>query len=89
MISGMMGKLQWEVFVLLQNDPKPKLSPVPVLRCTSPDCKAWVREEMATGKDMSCPLCKGAMIRSFKHLPELITKIKRQKKKDGNESITH
>jgi hypothetical protein len=34
-----------------------------------------VREEMAGSDSPACPICKGAMIRSIKHLPKLVKKI--------------
>lgn len=47
---------------------KPEVAPVPIWRCRNSECKAWVREEMAMSPSPDCPLCKGEMIRSFKHL---------------------
>ncbi|MFC0216485.1 cold-inducible protein YdjO-related protein [Paenibacillus chartarius] len=60
---------------------KPELAPVPIWRCRRQDCKAWVREELASSSQPSCPICKGEMIRSMKHLPKLVKKHKAQKKK--------
>jgi hypothetical protein len=59
---------------------KPDLAPVPIWRCTSKDCKAWVREEMAASASPLCPLCSTGMIRSYKHLPKLAKKAKAPKK---------
>jgi hypothetical protein len=67
---------------------KPKLSPVPVWRCKNSDCKAWVREELARGPSPSCPLCNGSMMRSMKHLPELVKKYKKEKKDASETSAT-
>jgi hypothetical protein len=66
-------------------DANAKLAPVKVWRCKNTECKAWIRDELTTGTDPTCPLCKGPMIRSIKHLPELINKIKRQKKEKVSE----
>ena len=66
-------------------DSNAKLTPVEVWRCKSPECKAWIRNELTAGPNPACPLCKGPMIRSIKHLPELINKVKRQKKEKTSE----
>lgn len=64
-----------EVFILLQTDIiKPEVAPVPVWRCRNSECKAWVREELASPPSPNCPLCKGTMIRGIKHLPQLVKK---------------
>jgi len=47
---------------------KPQLEATPIYRCKDPGCKAWVREEFLPG-DKACPLCKGPMLKSIKHLP--------------------
>ncbi|WP_438445299.1 cold-inducible protein YdjO-related protein [Gorillibacterium sp. sgz5001074] len=63
------------------NDPaKPATAPVPIWRCTKAECKAWIREELAGEKPL-CPICKGSMIRSMKHLPKLVKKAPPKKKK--------
>ncbi|GGF99951.1 hypothetical protein GCM10010916_16500 [Paenibacillus abyssi] len=49
---------------------KPELLPTKIYKCKSPDCKAWVREEFAT-EQQSCPICKGPMLRSIRHLPPI------------------
>lgn len=51
------------------------LSAVPILRCTDRECRAWIREELASSTE-ECPICKGDMIRGMKHLPKLIKKYK-------------
>lgn len=65
-------------------DEKPKLTPTKILKCRNPECKAWVRDEF-TVADMVCPLCKGPMIRSIKHLAPVQNKIKRQPRKKKDE----
>ncbi|WP_438434786.1 cold-inducible protein YdjO-related protein [Gorillibacterium sp. sgz500922] len=47
---------------------KPQLEATPIYRCKDPECKAWVREEFLPA-DKACPLCKGPMLKSMKHLP--------------------
>ena len=56
--------------LVLSNDTeeKPQLEPTVIYRCKDADCKAWVREDYVT-TDKSCPICKGQMLRSIKHLP--------------------
>lgn len=62
---------------------KEKLEPVLIYRCKNLDCKAWVRDEFGT-EGQPCPLCKGPMLRSIKHLPAIIkAKKKRTSKKNG------
>lgn len=68
---------------------KPELSAVPIWRCTNQECKAWVREEMASSDKPNCPMCKGNMIRGIKHLPKLIKKHKTiRKKKEEDQWLT-
>lgn len=74
--------MYWKVTT--SQDDKPKLIITKILKCRNPECKAWVRDEFATG-EQSCPLCKGPMIRSMKHLPAVQNKIKRQPKKKKEE----
>ncbi|MBB3111271.1 hypothetical protein FHS18_003339 [Paenibacillus phyllosphaerae] len=57
---------------------KPKLIPTKILKCKDAECKAWVREELA-GAEPACPICKGPMHRSIRHLPALQNKIKKKK----------
>lgn len=64
----------------MAQDPKPNLIPVPIWRCKDKECKAFIREELASSPSPECPLCKGPMIRSLKHLPELVKKYKAPKK---------
>ncbi|MBB6672720.1 cold-inducible protein YdjO-related protein [Cohnella nanjingensis] len=54
---------------------KPKLSLTKIWKCKNETCKAWVREEFAT-EDQQCPMCKGPMLRTMKHLPPLQKKAK-------------
>ncbi|RED66252.1 cold-inducible protein YdjO-related protein [Cohnella lupini] len=56
------------------------LAPVPIWRCVSQDCKAWIRVEMASSNTPGCPICLGNMIRGIKHLPKLIHKHKSVRK---------
>jgi hypothetical protein len=69
-----------EVIPLQIDVVKPDVAPVAIWRCRSNECKAWVREELAGAAAPGCPLCSGAMIRSIKHLPRLVKKIKPAKK---------
>lgn len=48
---------------------------VKILKCKNAECKAWVREEFAT-PGQNCPICNGPMLRTMKHLPPLVKKIK-------------
>ncbi len=66
----------------MQNETRPQedVTPVPIWRCRNSDCKAWLREEMASSASPECPLCKGTMIRGMKHLPKLVKKIKSSRK---------
>ncbi|NOU92824.1 hypothetical protein GC093_06205 [Paenibacillus sp. LMG 31456] len=74
----------------MQTDaPKSELFPVPVWRCRSKDCKAWIREELTSSPSPECPLCNEGMIRSIKHLPKLVKKHKAVKKKKPEESWVH
>lgn len=69
----------------MENPPvpaKPETAPVPIWRCTDAVCKAWVREELAGVSQPACPICKGPMIRSIKHLPKLVKKTPKKKKKE-------
>jgi hypothetical protein len=68
--------------------PKPEVTPVPVWRCRDNECKAWIREELTSSPNPDCPLCKGTMIRSIKHLPKLVKKHKSVKKKDSNDWLS-
>ncbi len=63
------------VKVAVNDDAKPKLTVVKILKCKNSDCKAWVREEFATPGQV-CPLCKGPMLRTMKHLSPLQKKYK-------------
>jgi hypothetical protein len=70
----------------LQDDAKPELFPTPILKCRNADCHAWVREELST-PSMKCPLCRGEMLRSYKHLPKIVKKAKSTKKKKDEFSL--
>ncbi|WP_219837440.1 cold-inducible protein YdjO-related protein [Paenibacillus sp. R14(2021)] len=63
---------------------KPKLIATKIWKCKNPECKAWVREEFAES-EQSCPICKGPMHRSMRHLPKVQNKIKRQPRKPKSE----
>ncbi|RUS47171.1 cold-inducible protein YdjO-related protein [Cohnella sp. AR92] len=58
-----------------EEEQKQKLNIVKILKCRNNDCKAWVREEFAV-PDQVCPMCKGPMLRTMKHLPALQKKYK-------------
>lgn len=60
---------------------KPELIPVPIWRCKNKECKSWVRAELASSANPECPICKGPMGRSMKHLPKLVKKHKAPRKK--------
>ncbi|TYP79581.1 cold-inducible protein YdjO-related protein [Paenibacillus methanolicus] len=68
---------------MTEEQDKPKLVPTKIYKCKDAECKAWVREELAAAEPV-CPICKGPMHRSIRHLPALQNKIKKQKpvKKD-------
>jgi len=61
-------------------DEKPELIATKIYKCKNPECKAWVREEFGS-EGQACPMCKGPMMRSMRHLPKVQNKIKRQPKK--------
>jgi uncharacterized paraquat-inducible protein A len=46
-----------------------ELQQIQIWKCPDADCRAWVREEFATATPAICPLCKGTMVRSYKHVP--------------------
>ncbi len=56
------------------NEQKPELKPTVIWKCRDASCKAWVREDFATGTYPPCPICKGETIRSYKHLPAVAIK---------------
>jgi hypothetical protein len=56
---------------------KVKLVATKIFKCKNPECKAWVRDEFAAA-EQTCPLCKGPMLRSMRHLPPVQNKPKRQ-----------
>ncbi|URN93877.1 MAG: hypothetical protein NAG76_18925 [Candidatus Pristimantibacillus lignocellulolyticus] len=61
-----------------------ELKPTKILKCKNAECKAWVREEFAQ-EDQTCPICKGPMMRSMRHLPAVQKKMPRQPRKPKNE----
>ncbi|MBD3918479.1 hypothetical protein H8B09_06910 [Paenibacillus sp. PR3] len=63
-----------------EQESKPELIPTKIYKCKNPECKAWVREEFGS-EGQPCPMCKGPMMRSMRHLPKVQNKIKRQPKK--------
>ncbi|UJF35823.1 cold-inducible protein YdjO-related protein [Paenibacillus hexagrammi] len=67
----------------LENSQSQEVTPVPIWKCKNTECKAWVREELASSSTPECPMCKGPMIRSIKHLPKLVKKHKTNRKKTG------
>lgn len=46
-----------------------ELQQVEIWKCKEAGCKAWIRSEFVTEEKPACPLCKGAMVRSYKHVP--------------------
>ncbi|WP_166242216.1 cold-inducible protein YdjO-related protein [Paenibacillus turpanensis] len=68
---------------------KPEVSPVPIWRCRSSECKAWMREELVEESTPACPICKGNMMRSMKHLPKLAKKLKPKKKQQNDTPLLH
>ncbi|CAI6030774.1 cold-inducible protein YdjO-related protein [Cohnella sp. JJ-181] len=60
---------------MTSQDEGSKLFLTKIWKCKSSDCKAWVREEFAT-EAQKCPMCKGDMLRTMKHLPALVKKVK-------------
>lgn len=60
-------------------DSNSKMTIVKILKCKNPECKAWVREEFAS-PGQTCPMCSGPMLRTMKHLPPLVKKIKSAKR---------
>ncbi|RIX53645.1 hypothetical protein D3P08_09465 [Paenibacillus nanensis] len=61
-------------------DSKADLKPTKIWKCKNPDCKAWVRDEFAADEQL-CPICKGPMLRSMRHLPPVQKKAKSQPRK--------
>lgn len=61
-----------------------ELKPTKILKCKNADCKAWVREEFAQA-DQTCPICKGPMLRSMRHLPPVQNKAVKAAKKPKDE----
>ncbi|MGO4375318.1 cold-inducible protein YdjO-related protein [Paenibacillus sp. YIM B09110] len=63
------------------DEAKPKLKPTKIWKCKNSDCKAWVRDEFASATEQACPICKGPMLRSMRHLPAVQNKAKPQPRK--------
>ncbi|MHA7963294.1 cold-inducible protein YdjO-related protein [Paenibacillus sp. CAU 1782] len=61
----------------IAGDTKSDLKPTKIWKCKNRECKAWVRDEFAA-TEQQCPLCKGPMHRSMRHLPPVQNKPKRQ-----------
>ncbi|BBH20754.1 hypothetical protein Back11_20990 [Paenibacillus baekrokdamisoli] len=66
--------------VTTSDETKPVLKLTKIWKCRNADCKAWVREEFAV-EQQACPICKGPMLRSMRHLPAVQNKIKSQPRK--------
>lgn len=64
----------------ISEEEKPKLKPTKIFKCKNPECKAWVRDEFAA-TEQACPICKGPMSRSMRHLPAVQNKPKPQPRK--------
>ncbi|MCS7464971.1 cold-shock protein [Paenibacillus doosanensis] len=62
-----------------QSTPETELQQVEIFKCKDAICKAWIRKEFVTEASPSCPLCKGPMVRSYKHVPVV--------KKKGNKKF--
>ncbi|WNQ11900.1 cold-inducible protein YdjO-related protein [Paenibacillus aurantius] len=59
-------------------EPKQEIQQIQIWKCKDAECKAWIREEFVTESNPACPMCKGAMIRSYKHLPVVAKKGKKK-----------
>jgi len=59
------------------SDSKEALKPTKIWKCKNGECKAWVREEFAASEP-ECPICKGPMLRSIRHLPAVQNKAPRK-----------
>lgn len=51
-----------------------ELQQVEIWKCKEAGCKAWIRSEFVTEAKPACPLCQGAMVRSYKHVPVVAKK---------------
>ncbi|REE80144.1 cold-inducible protein YdjO [Paenibacillus taihuensis] len=69
----------------ITEEEKPKLIATKIWKCKNAECKAWVRDEFAGQGEQACPICKGPMHRSMRHLPAVQNKIKKQPKKPKSE----
>ncbi|WP_168122625.1 cold-inducible protein YdjO-related protein [Paenibacillus sp. HB172176] len=69
-----------------KDEQKPALKPTKILRCKNPECKAWIRDIFTDKEQLeqTCPICKGPMLRSMKHLPPVQNKIKRAPRKKND-----
>ncbi|QAY68302.1 hypothetical protein ET464_01935 [Paenibacillus protaetiae] len=70
--------------VATKEDAPVKLIPTKIWRCKNQDCKAWIRDEFIS-TDPLCPMCKGPMGRSMRHLPAVQNKVKAQPRKPKSE----
>ncbi|GKU79223.1 cold-inducible protein YdjO-related protein [Paenibacillus sp. L3-i20] len=66
------------------SDTPVNLKPTKIWKCKNADCKAWVRDEFSTTEQL-CPICKGPMLRSMRHLPPVQNKVKSQPRKPKSE----
>ncbi|SDX51718.1 Cold-inducible protein YdjO [Paenibacillus sp. CF384] len=69
----------------MNEEEKPQLIATKIWKCKNAECKAWVREEFAEAGEQACPICKGPMHRSMRHLPKVQNKIKSQPRKKKGE----
>ncbi|UHA73157.1 cold-inducible protein YdjO-related protein [Paenibacillus sp. 481] len=67
------------------HDTPPKLLLTKILKCKNADCKVWIRDEFVGEEQSNCPMCKGPMLRSMKHLPAVQNKVKPQPRKPKSE----
>ncbi|WNR43315.1 cold-inducible protein YdjO-related protein [Paenibacillus roseipurpureus] len=54
---------------IVTEEQKPEVEQIEIWKCKGTECKAWVRKEFVTEAVPTCPLCKNAMVRSYKHVP--------------------
>ncbi|MFD1956700.1 cold-inducible protein YdjO-related protein [Paenibacillus thailandensis] len=67
-----------------KEDTPVKLIATKIWRCKNQECKAWVRDEFSSDNP-SCPMCKGPMGRSIRHLPAVQNKVKSKPRKPKQE----
>ncbi|MFD0958986.1 cold-inducible protein YdjO-related protein [Paenibacillus chungangensis] len=68
------------------NDSKLDVIPTKIWKCKNSECKAWIREEFTTGEQL-CPICRGPMHRSMRHLPAVKNKVPRQPRQPKNDAF--